>query len=279
MRAIYWLIIRKRWYVFIGLCLTSFLMNFFLWNEASQFIRQLPVLHVLRMDSSKDKAEFVYTPSPTTNSLSVAQEEALKDEFNRLSESNKIFSNKTAHLHGEELLPLTDDFLEQLFLGEGINVNLLHDLVLTTDSSSEKLLVLLRDTGAEVEILSWHERYLLEVSYYKNNLWFGLIVSLLFFCFTLALLKWLVKSVWTICQEEIKVLRLLGLSKRGLFKAFSVLLCSPILSIFLLFFLLIPLFLPVRMIIWDYVYLGGIAVVQMLLVQWMLLKQLKGDVV
>ena len=69
MKKINGLIMRKRFFLFVLLILTTFLMNLFLWNETTQLIRQIPLLISLKENSTDDVYELNYQPSADENNV------------------------------------------------------------------------------------------------------------------------------------------------------------------------------------------------------------------
>ena len=69
MKKINGLIMRKRFFLFVLLFLTTFLMNLFLWNETTQMIRQIPLLISLKENSTDDVYELNYQPSADDNNV------------------------------------------------------------------------------------------------------------------------------------------------------------------------------------------------------------------
>lgn len=251
MIRIFLLILRKRWFLFLLLLVLPFLMNIFLWNEASQFIRMQSTFSVMKSEIEKGSYESYYFPVSAENGLVETKTEEQKEAFatylvDSLVENPsgmEIYTDKNAYFRGGELrFPNSDDIWSSMVsLGdEEILNNLLFRKV--DVSYLNKLSEKSEELGYPVVFRPVKGVYQSEVAYYQNNLIFGLGVAVLLGSFGLLVAYWLTSNIIKICQSDIYLLRFLGLSKKQVTNGISGIIYTPLLVGFALF---IPL--PIMM--------------------------------
>ncbi|MCU9534179.1 hypothetical protein [Streptococcus sp. CSL10205-OR2] len=279
MTAVYWLVLKKRWYVFLVVFVIYFFMNLLIWNETSQFIRNFSKVQVMKIEAQKESFDFVYTPlSNLTDSDMEPTRNKLIEQFSELIKQDKVYTNKMEYLDGGELVLLTEDELKKQF-SPGLLIISLNDLILRdiTLSDTEPIQATIRELGDDVEIVPFQEQYDKTHQYYRDNMLFSLYVGSFLTLIIFLLLRWLVVSTWRICEEEIKVLRLVGLSYRRLSRAVTFFLYSPILLALLTFIISAHTIFYFGLILWDYVYLLTLAALQFLWVTIMISRRVKGE--
>ncbi|MGT2667204.1 hypothetical protein ACVRYP_07845 [Streptococcus rifensis] len=280
MTAIYWLMVKKRWYVFLAIFVTGFLMNLIVWNETSQLIRNLVSLKTMQVEAENDGYDLVYYPSQDQTQDNPQQaKDQLYQKLTELNEQGKVFYNKGAYLNGGDLLPLDDEILTKEFSESQVFGVFFNDLLFRklSDEEIDDLETSFLKLGDKIEIVPFQKQYEKQQDYYWNNMIFGLGVGTFLLVIGLLLLRWLLLSTWRICEEEIKVLRLIGLSKRRLGRSMTLFLHSPIILALLVFIFSSYTIFYFGMIGWDYIYLIAMSSLQFLLISYMVSRRMKGE--
>lgn len=279
MTAIYRLILKKRWYVFLGIFIITFFMNLIVWNETSQLIRNLSVLNMMQIEAKKEGFDVVYHPSmDSSQSEREPVRMQLRQQLSALASDGRAFYNKTAYLHGDRLLALNDEKILQELSENQWSSDFLNDLVLrgltADDIAMLKQTVLL--LGDELALVPFKEQYETQRAYYWDNVFFALRIGSFLLLIASALLRWLLNATWKICEEEIRVLRQIGLSTHRLSQAMTLFLYSPILVALVTFVFIVHTLFYVGLIGWDYVYLLALSGLQLLMIIYLVSHHMRG---
>lgn len=122
--------------------------------------------------------------------------------------------------------------------------------------------------------LSLRESFQLDFNYYVGNFIFGVVAAITFITFSLFLVYLTIASGLKICQQEIRLLRVIGLSNRKINKNFNRLLLSPILLGTLLATVFL-LRLPFNITWVDFIYLALTNCLLLLFAQLVIQKKLR----
>lgn len=261
MKSIYLLLVKKRWYLLSLLALITLFMNLFLWNEASQLIRTYPMLETMKIEGQKGSYEILYNPPMTTGGLVT---EPSKEERAVLYQivapySDKFVSHKIEYFQGGDFVPMTDRDLQLALLSEELPPLFFDDLFLRglSEKDYQQLSVAIQESHFPLVIQSIQESYQVQKRYYMGNFFFGAIVSLILFLLGNLIVAWLIRATLTICQEEFAVLRLIGLTKKQLYRSITGFFLIPMLVGLFLFFLLVWT-MRVGVLLADVLYLSAI---------------------
>ncbi|MBF0787429.1 MULTISPECIES: hypothetical protein [unclassified Streptococcus] len=261
MKSIYFLMFKKRWYLFGLLALITLSMNLFLWNEASQLIRVYPMLEMMKTEGDKGSYEMYYNPPVTTGGLVT---EPSKEERTILYQIvapyvDQLATHKIEYFQGGELVPMTDNDLQVALLSEELPPLFFDDLLVhdLNEIDYQQLSAAICDSHFPVTIQPIRERYQIQKNYYLKNFFFGAIVSLILFLFGNLIVAWLIGATLKICQEELAVLRLIGLTQKQLYYYTTGLFLIPMFVGLFLFFLLVWT-MGVGLILADALYLSAV---------------------
>lgn len=265
MRSIYRLVLKKRWFLFLGLVLVTFLMNLFLWNETSQLIRSWSRQDIIRKEVEKGSLSLVYDVELAADGA-VLEEftdqekkelyQLLSTTFTQKENGAKIYLNVLEYENGGQLQLVTERVLHSLFLSEDhLSYAFEEFLVRDMDSQSQQeFLSAAHQAGFAFKIISYKDIYQAYTSYYLSNFWFGLVACFVFLGISFLFILILLRASLKICQEELRTLRILGWGKKKLSISLFRLLAAPIVIGLLLFLIFIHL-LPSGVIWQDYLYL------------------------
>ncbi|EID21025.1 hypothetical protein DYJ42_02300 [Streptococcus constellatus] len=267
MKSIYIVILKKRWYLFGFLIFIGFCMNLFLWNESSQLIRVYPALQILKKESRQNSYETVYNPSADSSGLvkDASKEErrslykVLSTYLRKLGETSPFYYQKLNYLKGGKLQPLTDSVLQSSLLSNDWDSLLLDNILIRRleKQQAQELNAEFKKINFPITLRTLSKTYQSQHDYYITNFIFGISISSILFIFSSIIIYWLLGVTIKICQSEIKVLRLIGLSGEQISQNLSYLLIAPIIFAFLGFFVYVSI-LNIKFIWADYIYLGGL---------------------
>ena len=282
------LLFRKRFFLFALLMITTFLMNLFLWNETSQLIRMLPRLSLMNQEDSEEIFEVIHMPDTVDGFLMKTYSDDVQNEvFQVLSKglykegrARQLYYGKENYLTATgELIPLSKEKLPNIIEGIIPDVTDINDLLVFNTSQEElrDIEASMTQIGFPLRFASWSERYHEDYDYYFGNFIFGLCLSLAMMGFSFLIIYWLVSSLVKICQQDIRVFQIVGITKRTIKMHLSFLIILPII------FVLSPFFffaysIAYSIIIADYIYIFGInavlAAYTILIVNWKLRRVL-----
>ena len=262
MKKINLLILKKRFFPFLLLIFSTFFMNLFLWNETSQLVRQLPTIVQLKKLSFQNIYEVNYLPNANSQGkIKEHSEVERKDLASFLKSFPSLYSNKKAYINARGndvsiLTPVTKNMIEEYILVREMDIAFLNDLIFLDfdDIQVNEFKNQAEKTSIKINLLSMKERYIDEYNYYVKNFIFGLTISLLLLSFSIFLIYIIISASIKIAEEEIKLLRVVGLSKNKIKRNFESLLIFPIVLTSLLFFVFIHS-ISIPVIFADYVYL------------------------
>lgn len=145
MKNIYFLILKKRWFLFTILFLLVFLTNSVLWNESTQLIRRYPAIERLKIEADKGSYESLYIPEAdeTGALISISMEE--RNELyhtllTALRDGRAIYRNKIAYIEkGEKLQLLTAIKLKDIFSKEELSEHFLNDILFKKSRDNKEL--------------------------------------------------------------------------------------------------------------------------------------------
>ncbi|WP_319468346.1 hypothetical protein [uncultured Trichococcus sp.] len=252
MKKINSLIMRKRFFLFVLLFLTTFLMNLFLWNETTQMIRQMPLLVSLKEKSTDDVYELHYKPSADENNVIQPYSQSEQDRIlqflensffdsdgkpNLYSGKQSYLSDSSAKMDKENLTPVTKEMLNSEIRKDFIDATFMNDILILNIEQS-----VMNDMEEAAETLDFRiglnslsEKFREEFNYYFGNFIFGLVLSLVFMPFGLFIVYWIISSSLKIFQQDIKLHRVMGLTNRKITNNFKLLLMLPVIISFMVF--------------------------------------------
>ena len=270
MKKINRLFVKKRFYLFILLCLSPFLMNLFLWNEASQLIRNIPKLQVLKEKSTEDIYEIHYQPDANSagaikeyHSAEIKNLNAFFQEsfFKPEEKKNSLYLSKSDYFNEtiknkDDLIPITKELFFSNIGQEVINISFIDDLFVTNISRAEATMLeaSANKLNFPMKLVSLKDRFLEEYNYYFFNFIFGLSISAIFLSFSVLLIYLLISSSLKLFSQEIHLLRIVGLSKKKILTNFIYLFLIPIVISFAVFFAFVSS-TGISFIFFDYLYL------------------------
>ena len=252
MKKINGLIMRKRFFLFVLLFLTTFLMNLFLWNETTQMIRQIPLLISLKENSTDDVYELNYQPSADENNVIQPYSQSEQDRIlqflensffdsdgksNLYSGKQSYLSDSSAKMDKENLTPVTKemlnseirkDFIDATFMNDILILNIEQSVMNDMEEAAETL-------DLRIGLNSLSEKFREEFNYYFGNFIFGLVLSLVFMSFGLFIVYWIISSSLKIFQQDIRLHRVMGLTNRKITNNFKLLLMLPVTVSFMVF--------------------------------------------
>ncbi|WP_170175004.1 hypothetical protein [Vagococcus acidifermentans] len=220
-------------------------MNLYLWNETSQMIRQLPTLIELESKASTTIYEINYTPYADEDGLIKSHSRETKKAVYHLLANNffdtndnpKMYLNKQEFLSSRnggndksKLTAVTKSMLEEQLLADDIDTMFMNDLLIfdVKQSTLKKVEKSAANLNFSINIRSLRERFQSEIKYYVGNFIFGLVFSLIFMSFGALIIYWITSSSLKIFQQEIKLLRVVGLSTKKIISNFRYVLATPI---------------------------------------------------
>ncbi|OUL07500.1 hypothetical protein [Trichococcus shcherbakoviae] len=252
MKKINSLIMRKRFFLFVLLFLTTFLMNLFLWNETTQLIRQMPLLVSLKEKSADDVYELHFQPSADEHNVIQPYSQSEQDRIlqflensffdsdgkpNLYSGKQSYLSDSSAKMDKENLTPVTKemlnseirkDFIDATFMNDILILNIEKSVTNDIEKSAETL-------DFRIGLNSLNEKFREEFNYYFGNFIFGLALSLVFMSFGLLIVYWIISSSLKIFQQDIRLHRVMGLTNRKITNNFKLLLMLPVNVSFMVF--------------------------------------------
>lgn len=243
---------RKRFFLFVLLFLTTFLMNLFLWNETTQLIRQMPLLVSLKEKSADDVYELHFQPSADEHNVIQPYSQSEQDRIlqflensffdsdgkpNLYSGKQSYLSDSSAKMDKENLTPVTKemlnseirkDFIDATFMNDILILNIEQSVTNDIEKSAETL-------DFRIGLNSLNEKFREEFNYYFGNFIFGLALSLVFMSFGLLIVYWIISSSLKIFQQDIRLHRVMGLTNRKITNNFKLLLMLPVIVSFMVF--------------------------------------------
>ena len=271
MKKINSLIMRKRFFLFVLLFLTTFLMNLFLWNETTQLIRQIPILVSLKENSTDDVYELNYQPSADENNVIQPYSQSEQDRIlqflensffdsdgqsNLYSGKQSYLSDPNARMDKENLTPVTKEMLDSEIRKDFIDATFMNDILVL---DIEKSVMNDMEEAAEtldfrIGLNSLSEKFREEFNYYFGNFIFGMVLSLVFMSFGLLIVYWIISSSLKIFQQDIRLHRVMGLTNRKITNNFKLLLMIPVIVSFMVF-LVFAYSTGFHVLLIDYLYL------------------------
>lgn len=266
-----WMIVKKRIILFLVLGLTTSIMNLFLWNETSQLIRQVPNLITLKKISSQDMYEINYIPNADTEGrvkpFTAIELENIDNLWHEIlsipAESLEVYLNKQEYFKSDTfdsadsvLLPFKMTDLEEMDKSSLTHPKFMNDILLRNvdQNQIEKIEKAATEIGYPLQIVSINERYQIEFDYYVNNFIFGLIMSMVFMSFSLSLVYWIITASLKLFYQEIRLLRIIGLTLNKIKSNFILLLTIPCIISFFVFLTFVHS-IGIQPLIIDYIYL------------------------
>lgn len=243
---------RKRFFLFVLLFLTTFLMNLFLWNETTQMIRQMPFLISLKEKSTDNIYELHYQPSADENNVIQPYSKSEQDHIlqflensffdsdgkpNLYSGKQSYISDPNAKMDKENLAPVTKEMLDKEIRKDFIDATFMNDiLILNIEQSVTNDIEEAAETlDFRIGLNSLSEKFRKEFNYYFGNFIFGLILSLVFMSFGLLIVYWIISSSLKIFQQDIRLHRVMGLTNSKITNNFKRLLMLPVIVSFMVF--------------------------------------------
>ena len=255
MKKINLMILTKRFYLFFLLFFTAFFMNVFLWNETRQLVQEFPRLMMLKSNTSDDIYDISYVPPSYDSGLIKDYDpDSKKNIDNFLLESfydaegkTKIYLGKEEYLNSSKenkkslLTPISETQLKNKLMLEFFDSVFFSDMIIfdLKPDELEAIKKKAKELNFEIYIDTLRESFQDEWNYYFGNFIFGLVSSFIFMSFSLFIIYLIITSGLKIFQQEIRLLRIVGLSKIKIERNFNILLIFPIIVIFPLFFLFV----------------------------------------
>ncbi len=255
MKKINLLIFKKRFYLFFLLFFTVFFMNLFLWNETTQLIREIPRLIVLKNNVSDEIYEIGYVPISYDDGLikdySPEEKKAiyhlLLDSFYYTDKNTKLYLGKEKYLNANKkdqensLTRISEFQLENKFNAKTLDHLFFADILVfdLNRDELEEIQEKAHNLNFPIVFYSLRQSFQIEWDYYFGNFIFGLISSVFFMSFSLFIIYLIITSSLKIFQQEIRMLRIMGLSKKRIERNFNFLLLFPIILIFPLFLMFV----------------------------------------
>lgn len=255
MKKINFMIFKKRFYLFFLLFFTVFFMNLFLWNETKQLIQEFPRLMMLKSNISDEIYDISYVPPSYDDGLVKDYNPESKENIdNFLIESfydtegkTKIYLGKEKYLNSSKkdkeslLTPISVTQLKNKLKIEVLDPEFFSDIIIF-DLKPEELEVIkkkAKELNFDIYIYSLRESFQNVWNYYFGNFIFGLVSSVIFMSFSLFIIYLIITSGLKIFQQEIRILRIVGLSKIKIERNFNILLIFPIILTLPLFFIFV----------------------------------------
>ncbi|MGT2712022.1 hypothetical protein [Streptococcus oriscaviae] len=245
MKSISLLVLKKRWFLFLILLIMVFMTNLVFWNESTQLFRNFSSMERMRIEGEKGSYESYYIPVADENNfvapMSLTERQKIYQAFSAFMDGNqKMYANKLSFIaHGEELRLVSQDELKDALLGEELEDYLFNDLLLPKGEKTEKLFHDLNAIGSSIGLRTMFSSYQINKDYFLNNFYFALGFSALILLFSFFVFQSLVKASMKICQNELRVLRVVGVGKRRLVKNYLCLFFLPVVLGVLVFILLV----------------------------------------
>lgn len=262
MKRINLLIFKKRFYLFFIMCLSCFFMNLFLWNETTQFIRARPAINRLERLSENNVYLLNYIPEADKEGA-IAElgdwERADIASF-LLTFQQYLYVGKEHYLNGDDnftlIAAINSSDIERNVIDKYVDIAFMNDLILL-EPSLEIITLFEAEAGAlrgDLSLQSISERYRNEFTYYFGNFLFGLSVSMILLAFGLFSVYLIIISSVDIFAQEIKLLRIIGLTHSKIRRNFECLFTIPIILSAVVFLVFIQN-TGFKFIIEDYLYL------------------------
>ena len=288
MKRINLLIFKKRFYLFFIMCLSCFFMNLFLWNETTQFIRARPVINRLKRLSDNNVYLLNYIPEADRDGAitDLGDWERADIASFLLTFQHYLYVGKEHYLNGDDnftlIATINSSDIERNVIDKYVDIAFKNDLILL-EPSLEIITRFEAEAGSlrgDLSLQSISERHRNEFTYYFVNFLFGLSISMILLAFGLFSVYLIIISSLEIFAQEIKLLRIIGLTHSKIRKNFECLFAIPIIlsAIVFLFFIQNTGF---KLIIEDYLYLTLLNVIicfcSKYIIDRRLVKGLKND--
>lgn len=289
MAYVLWMMIKKRWYIFLTLGLFSLVETLLSWNNTNLFIEQLPQLMAIQEKSSDqiydifvmprseaDGRLITNTPEEQRQLITLFQKTFFEDQT-----TVRLFTGKRRYFDSHQTIAdlpaLSETALSEALADDLFNPEFFDDLLVTNIDRAQlkQLEETAKRLNVTVTVTSLKERVHAEFMYYGGGVLFAFLVAVLCSGFGLLLIYWMVVSIFKICQEDIRLLRVLGMPLNQLKQQLLLSVMSAPLVGFFLALLGIFIFFPWRqLLVWDYLYLFGYQLLMLLIVSQLIKKQL-----
>lgn len=244
------ILLRKRFFLFALLCITTFMMNLFLWNETTSLIRAIPQLNELKAKSTEEVYEIDYMPKTEIDGRIIHYSENEKKVISDFlityffeSENHPILCRGIqdyTNNHSKALIPVKKEDLLNVIESNQMDLSFLRELAVTHITPSQ-VAVLRKNVGKlnqKIDFVSLSERFKTSFNYYLGNFVFGLTVSVIFLSFSVLLIHLTISSSLKIMKQDIRVFRIIGVSNKKIvvnFSSFFSILITVTMSLFLVF--------------------------------------------
>ncbi|SJZ91393.1 hypothetical protein SAMN02745116_01810 [Pilibacter termitis] len=243
------LLLKKRFYLFGIILLIVFVMNILFWNETTRFIRILPNLFALQSKSDEDVYEVRHNPrsealneSGGARAYSYSAEEQqeilsfLTTFFLHSNSEMSVYTGKSTYLDvsSGKKERLTEKTLQkELFYADEVGFvdgNFIDKLIVFNPSKEDfkKLEEFSKKKNVDLRLFSLKDLLKEEFQYYFGNFLWALAMTILFYLFVITLSYFLIASAIKIFKQEIRLFRVIGVSKKAIQRNFSYLLISPV---------------------------------------------------
>ncbi|OTN76665.1 hypothetical protein A5886_001743 [Enterococcus sp. 8G7_MSG3316] len=286
MKRINVLIFKKRFYLFAILCLSSFFMNLFLWNETTQLIRAQPVMNRLKHLSANNIYLINYVPDADGNGAikELSDQDRADIASFLLTFQQYLYSGTARYLHENNfdtssLTVISKSDIERNVKDLYVDIAFMNNMFLLEPPSDirtkfEDHSISIKGTFTQQ---SMSDRYQNEYKYYFGNFLFGLSVSGVLLSFGLLIIYLLVSSSVAIFSEELRLLRMIGLPRIKIRRNIEWLFAMPILFSAIVFIIFINN-IGFDMIIEDYIYITFLNMLLCFISKFMVDRKLKKGV-
>lgn len=286
MKRINVLIFKKRFYLFAILCLSSFFMNLFLWNETTQLIRAQPVMNRLKHLSANNIYLINYVPDADGNGAikELSDQDRADIASFLLTFQQYLYSGTARYLYENNfdtssLTVISKSDIERNVKDLYVDIAFMNNLFLLEPPSDIRLKF--EDYAISIKgtftLQSISDRYQNEYKYYFGNFLFGLSVSGVLLSFGLLIIYLLVSSSVAIFSEELRLLRMIGLPRIKIRRNIEWLFAMPILFSAIVFIIFINN-IGFDMIIEDYIYITFLNMLLCFISKFMVDRKLKKGV-
>lgn len=289
MAYVFWMLIKKRWYIFLTLGLFSLVETLLSWNNTNLFIEQLPQLMAIQEKSSDEiydvfvmpQAEadgrlITNTPEEQQQLITLFQKTFFEDQT-----TARLFTRKRRYFDSHQTIAdlpaLSETALSEALADDLFNPEFYDDLLVTNIDRVQlrRLEEAAKRLNVTVTFTSLKEHVHAEFMYYGGGVLFAFLVVVLCSRFGLLLIYWMVVSIFKICQEDIRLLRVLGMPLNQLKQQLLLsVMSAPLVGLFLALLGIFILFPWRQLLVWDYLYLFGYQLVMLLIVSQLIKKQL-----
>ncbi|WP_460055593.1 hypothetical protein [Pseudolactococcus yaeyamensis] len=260
------ILLRKRFILFALVCITTFMMNLFLWNETTRLIRAIPELNVLQAKSTEEVYEIDYMPKTAVDGRVIDYSENEKKIISDFlitcffeSENHPMLCSGIQDYtdsQSKALIPVKKEDLKNMIESSQVDSSFWRELAVTHMTSSQA--TVLRKNAEKLNLkigfVSLKERFKSSFNYYVGNFVFGMIVSVIFLSFSVLLIYLTISSSLKILKQDIRLFRIIGVSNKKIIANFSTMFFVLIIVTALLFLVFIHT-LGVGVIPADYLYL------------------------